>query len=67
MTLVDKGKVRPDDPVEKYLPEFGGLWLAAERDKEHVLLRRPSRKITVGDILSHTSGLPLPTSRSSAA
>jgi CubicO group peptidase (beta-lactamase class C family) len=58
MTLVDEGKVRLDDPVEKYLPEFRGQWLAAERDKEHVLLRRPSRKVTVRDILSHTSGLP---------
>ncbi len=58
MTLVDAGKVQLDDPVEKYLPEFRGLWLAAERDKDHVLLRRPSRKITVRDILSHTSGMP---------
>ncbi len=58
MTLVDAGKVRLDDPVEKYLPEFGGIWLAAERDKEHILLKRPSRKVTVRDILSHTSGLP---------
>jgi CubicO group peptidase (beta-lactamase class C family) len=58
MTLVDEGKVRLDDPIEKYLPEFGGLWLAAERDQEHVLLRRPSRKVTVRDILSHTSGIP---------
>jgi CubicO group peptidase (beta-lactamase class C family) len=58
MTLVDEGKVRLDDPIEKYLPEFGGLWLAAERDRNHVLLRRPSRKVTVRDILSHTSGMP---------
>jgi CubicO group peptidase (beta-lactamase class C family) len=58
MTLVDADKVRLDDPIEKYLPEFGGLWLAAERDKEHVLLKRPSRKVTVRDILSHTSGMP---------
>jgi CubicO group peptidase (beta-lactamase class C family) len=58
MTLVDEGKVRLDDPIEKYLPEFGGLWLAAERDKEHVLLRRPSGKVTVRHILSHTSGMP---------
>ena len=58
MILVDQGKVRLDDPVEEYLPEFGGLWLAAERDKDHVLLKRPARKVTVRDILSHTSGLP---------
>ena len=34
------------------------LWLAAERDDALLLLKRPSRPITVRDILSHTSGLP---------
>jgi CubicO group peptidase (beta-lactamase class C family) len=58
MMLVDEGKVRLDDPVEKYLPEFRGQWLAAEQDREHLLLKRPRRRITVRDILSHTSGLP---------
>jgi len=58
MLLVDEGKVKLDDPVEKYLPEFKGLWLAAERDKEHVLLKRPKRPVTVRDLLRHTSGMP---------
>jgi CubicO group peptidase (beta-lactamase class C family) len=58
MILVDEGKVKIDDPVEKYLPEFKDLWLAVEQDKEHVLLKRPKRPITVRDILSHTSGMP---------
>lgn len=58
MMLVDEGKVRLDDPVSKYLPEFRDLWLSAEMDKDHLLLKRPSRTITVRDILSHTSGLP---------
>src|SRR5213082_2939983 len=31
MILVDEGKVKLDDPVEKYLPEFKELWLAAEQ------------------------------------
>jgi CubicO group peptidase (beta-lactamase class C family) len=57
MMLVDEGKVNVDDPVEKYLPEFKGQWLAIERDKEHVLLKPPPRPITVHDILTHTSGL----------
>ena len=26
MTLVDEGKVNPDDPVEKYLPDFHARW-----------------------------------------
>jgi CubicO group peptidase (beta-lactamase class C family) len=58
MMLVDEGKVKLDDPVEKYLPEFKNLWLAVEQDKEHVLLKKPKRPITVRDILSHTSGMP---------
>jgi CubicO group peptidase (beta-lactamase class C family) len=58
MMLVDEGKVRLDDPVAKYLPEFKGLWLAAEQDRDHVLLRRPKHAPTVRHVLSHTSGMP---------
>lgn len=58
MMLVDEGKVHVNDPVEKYLPEFKNLWLAVERDNDHVLLRKPKRAVTVRDVLSHTSGMP---------
>ena len=58
MILVDEGKVKIEDPVEKYLPEFKDLWLAAEQDKDHILLKRPHRVITVRDVLNHTSGMP---------
>ena len=58
MILVDEGKVKIEDPVEKYLPEFKDLWLAAEQDKDHILLKRPHRAITVRDVLNHTSGMP---------
>ena len=58
MMLVDEGTVRLDDPVEKYLPEFKGQWLAAEQDHDHLLLKKPAHPITVREILSHTSGLP---------
>ena len=58
MMLVDEGKVKLDDPVEKYLPEFRGQMLVANRDNEHVLLRKPKHPITVRNVLSHTSGLP---------
>ncbi len=58
MLLVDEGKVSLDDPIEKYLPEFKGMWVAAESDKEHVLLKRPARLVTIRDVLSHTSGMP---------
>jgi CubicO group peptidase (beta-lactamase class C family) len=58
MMLVDEGKVRLDDPVEKYLPEFKDQWLTAEKDKDHLLLKKPKHPITIRNILSHTSGLP---------
>jgi CubicO group peptidase (beta-lactamase class C family) len=58
MMLVDEGKVRIDDPVARYLPEFNNQWLAVEQDKDHVLLKKPKHAITVRNILSHTSGMP---------
>ena len=61
MMLADEGKVNVDDPVEKYLPEFKGQWLAAEQDKDHLLLKHPAHPIKVREILSHTSGLPFST------
>lgn len=58
MMLVDEGKVSLDDPVEKYLPEFKGQMVVAEKDGEHALLKKPKHPITVRNVLSHTSGLP---------
>jgi CubicO group peptidase (beta-lactamase class C family) len=58
MMLVDEGKVNVEDPVEKYLPEFKGQWLAVEKDGDHMLLKHPEHPITVRNILTHTSGLP---------
>ena len=57
MMLVDEGKLKLDDPVAKYLPEFNNLWLAVEHDNDHMLLKRPRHAITVREILSHTSGM----------
>jgi CubicO group peptidase (beta-lactamase class C family) len=53
MMLVDEGKVKLDDPVENYLPEFKGQEL--EVDKVRI---KPKQPITVRQILSHTSGMP---------
>src|SRR5262249_13924799 len=58
MMLVDEGKVRLDDPVSKYLPEFRGQWLVEEQGKDRLVLRRPARPVTVRHVLSHTSGMP---------
>ncbi|MGY8769136.1 MAG: serine hydrolase domain-containing protein [Pirellulales bacterium] len=58
LILVDEGKISLNDPVEKYLPEFRSQMVIAERDDQHVLLRKPSHPITIREVLSHVSGLP---------
>jgi CubicO group peptidase (beta-lactamase class C family) len=58
MMLVDEGKIALDDPVEKYLPEFRGQMVVAEKDNDHALLRKPAHPITIREVLSHMSGLP---------
>lgn len=57
MMLVDEGKIAVSDPVEKYLPEFRGLWMVDSRGETTLSLRRPSRPITIRDLMTHTSGM----------
>lgn len=57
MILVDEGKLKVEDPVEKYLPEFKGQMLVAKRDKDTIMLKKPARPITIKDLMTHTSGL----------
>jgi CubicO group peptidase (beta-lactamase class C family) len=57
MMLVDLGKVRLDDPVERYLTEFHGQMVIAEKTENRLVLKKPGHTITVREILSHTSGL----------
>jgi CubicO group peptidase (beta-lactamase class C family) len=57
MMLVDEGKVKLDDPVEKYLPEFKDLMRLVERKGDVVTLKKPAKPVTVRNLLSHTSGL----------
>ena len=58
MILQEEGKLSVDDPVEKHLPEFRGQRLTASREGDTVTLKKPSRAITLRDLLTHTSGLP---------
>jgi CubicO group peptidase (beta-lactamase class C family) len=59
MMLAEEGKLSVGDPVEKYLPEFKGMWLIDSRDGNKAMtLKRPSRAITIRDLLTHTSGVP---------
>jgi CubicO group peptidase (beta-lactamase class C family) len=54
MTLYEEGKFTLRDPVSKFLPEFRGVMVRAA---EGAAARKPSREITVEDLLLHTSGI----------
>ena len=56
MILVDEGKVKLDEPVEKFLPEFRGMMYAAERTDSQKVLRKAAHPVTLREILSHTGG-----------
>lgn len=58
MMLVDEGKVKLDDPVEKYLPEFKGHYVIVENGKDRLVLGKAKRLMTVRDVMNHTGGLP---------
>ncbi len=53
LMLVDDGRVKLNDPVEQYIPEFKTLKVARP-DKTLV---SPSHPITLREVLSHTSGM----------
>ncbi len=65
MMLDEAGKLSVDDPVEKHLPEFRGQKLlqklaAKPGEKpgdEAFKLIEPARKITIKDLMTHTSGM----------
>lgn len=56
--LIDEGKLKATDPVEKYLPEFKDQMMVEKRGKDSLSLVKPKRPITIRDLLTHTSGLP---------
>jgi CubicO group peptidase (beta-lactamase class C family) len=58
MMLVEDGKLRLDDPVSKYIPDFADVKVGVERRGEAALALEPlNRPITIEDLLRHTSGL----------
>ncbi|MCB1206041.1 MAG: beta-lactamase family protein [Verrucomicrobiae bacterium] len=57
LMLQEEGKLKVEDPISDYLPEFKNQMLVKEKDDEQVVLVKPSRPVTVRDLLTHTSGL----------
>jgi CubicO group peptidase (beta-lactamase class C family) len=57
MMLVEEGRLRITDPVEKHLPEFRGQMVIESRTADTRVLAKPSRPITIFDLMTHTSGM----------
>ena len=53
LMLVEEGKVRLGDPVSRFIPEFKSLQVSTDGAAP----APAKREITVGDLLTHTSGL----------
>jgi CubicO group peptidase (beta-lactamase class C family) len=66
LMMIEEGKVRLDDPVSKFIPEFGHMKVAVGKgaqgpdqnaaDQEFSLVPA-ARQITILDLLTHESGL----------
>src|SRR4051794_33124760 len=58
MMMIEEGKVRLNDPVSKFIPEFKGMKVAVQREPESEIQLVPAeREITIRDLMTHTSGL----------
>ncbi|MEE2777203.1 MAG: serine hydrolase domain-containing protein [Acidobacteriota bacterium] len=58
MILYEEGKFRLRDPVEKYIPEFEGLKVAAgEGPNGQPIVEDADHPMTIRELMSHTAGL----------
>jgi len=57
MILYEEGKIKLDDTVSKYIPQFKGLKVVADPDAEEIKEVAAKREMTVRDLMRHTSGL----------
>ncbi len=54
--LVEEGKLRLDDPVSKYLPEFGTLWVQESESNGVRRVVKAKNTLTVRMVMNHTGG-----------
>src|SRR3954453_6564851 len=61
MMLIDEGKLKLTDPLEKYIPAFAtakvGVEMKAENGEKKLELEPLKRPITILDLMRHTSGI----------
>lgn len=56
--LVEEGKLRLDDPVSMYLPEFKELWVETSNSNGVRTLEKAKNVLTVRNVMNHTGGFP---------
>ena len=56
--LVEEGKISLDDPVSKYIPEFGTLWIEKSNKNGVRTLVKAKNTLTVRMVMNHTGGFP---------
>ena len=57
LELYDRGALKLDDPVAKYIPAFGRVKVFAGGSAAHPVLVDPAQPIRISHLLTHTSGL----------
>jgi len=56
--LVEEGRLNLDDPVSKYLPEMGELWVLDKEEDGIKTLHKAKNVLTVRMVMNHTGGFP---------
>ena len=56
LTLVDEGKLKMDDPVSKYIPEFAATQVVKEIKDGKAILEPQKRPMTVRHLFTYTPG-----------
>jgi len=57
MMLYEEGKFRLSDPVERYIPQFAGLKVAAGEGPDGPLVEEADHPMTIRELMTHTAGL----------
>lgn len=60
MLLYEEGKWQPNDPIDKYIPEFKNLKVFAGVNKDgSLILEKPTHAPTMAELMTHTAGFAL--------
>ncbi len=57
MILMDRGKLKPDAPVDSILPDFAKIRVLEGFDGDTPRMRAPKSRATIRQLATHTSGL----------